>query len=57
MKLPLNDWQFWIVSAFAACALLYLLRNLIPAKWSPFRKSSKGRSATLTIGGKAVDRK
>jgi hypothetical protein len=57
MKLPMNDWQFWMVSALATCALLFLLRHLLPAKWSLFRRAQKGKSATLTIGGKAVDRK
>lgn len=57
MKLPVNDWQFWVVSVGALVALVYLLRNILPEKWVPFRKSRKGRAATLTIGGKAVERK
>lgn len=44
--MPLDDWQFWAVSAAALAAATWLLRGLLPFKrW----RNAKGRKATLTI--------
>lgn len=44
--MPVNDWQFWVVT-LAAIASLYLLKVvLLPKK--------KGTRTTLTVGGQPV---
>lgn len=60
--LPTHDWQFWIVSALALVAAIWLLRGVVPV-WG-FVAGAVGRAlgrsprlkgerrATLTIGGK-----
>jgi hypothetical protein len=53
----LTDWQFWVVTILALTALFWMLRNVLPRNISPFASRERGRSATLTIGGKVVDRK
>jgi hypothetical protein len=57
VKLPVNDWQFWVVTAAAAGALLVVLRNLVPGRWWPWKRRVKGKSASLTIEGKGVGKK
>lgn len=57
MSKDFSDWQFWVVSAIALGALLYLLRGVIPDGWSPFRRKKPGIAASLTIGGKAMPKK
>lgn len=57
MSKLLHDWQFWVVTCFAALALLWMLRNVLPAKVSPFARRTKGRAATLTVGGRPVGKK
>ncbi len=44
--MPINDWQFWVVTLIAIGALWMLKRTLLPKK--------KGTKATLTVGGKPV---
>jgi hypothetical protein len=59
MKLPIDDWQFWVATAIAAGALWIVLRMLFPSG-IPFTKKrrSRGRTrATLTVKGRAVDQK
>ncbi|GJQ29432.1 MAG: hypothetical protein HBSAPP03_13160 [Phycisphaerae bacterium] len=51
--MPVHDWQFWVVSLAAVLALAYLLREVLPAKWSPFRRKPRGKPTTLTVKGKA----
>jgi hypothetical protein len=53
VKVPIHDWQFWAVTAAALAALAYVLREVLPAKWSPFKSRRKGKSASLTIEGKS----
>lgn len=55
-SLPTHDWQFWVTSALALCAAIYLLSKMVPVPWlSARRKKKRMRTkATLTIGGKAV---
>lgn len=51
--MPTNDWQFWVVTAAAAVALGWLVRRVVPM---PGRsKRQRGKRATLTVGGKAVE--
>lgn len=53
MSVPVDDWQFWVVTALVLIAAAWMTRGL----WSG-RHKSKGqqRRATLTIGGKPVER-
>jgi hypothetical protein len=57
MKLPVNDWQFWVVTAAATGALVVVLRNLVPGRWWPWKRRAKGKAASLTIEGKGVGKK
>lgn len=50
--MPVGDWQFWVVTAAALAAALYLLREVLPPRMSPFRRR-RGKSASLTISGRA----
>jgi len=54
---PIHDWQFWIVSALALCAVLYILRVVLPVGWNPLRRKQPGVRTTLTISGKAPQKK
>ena len=55
--MPIGDWQFWVVTLLALCALGYLLRNVLPVPF--FSKRAKRRKhesrATLTVGGRQVE--
>lgn len=52
---PVGDWQFWIVTAIALVAFVWLGRRLLPKRLlnSPCRGT---KPATLTISGKPVER-
>jgi len=50
MKFPTHDWQFWVVSAVALGAVLYIGRSLLPARFR--RTKGKGTRATLTVSAK-----
>lgn len=45
--MPVNDWQFWVVTAVGVIAALWLIRMVLP-------KKKKGTRASLTVGGKPV---
>lgn len=47
---PVGDWQFWVVTALFALALVWLGRGLLP--WGK-RGRGKRTRVTLTVGGKA----
>jgi len=50
---PLDDWQFWLASAVAALAVLWLVRA--PLRRLLRRKPKPARSrAALTVGGKPL---
>ena len=55
---PVDDWQFWVVSALALVAALWLIR--ISPLWTLClrltgrKRKAKGSRATLTVGGKPV---
>jgi hypothetical protein len=51
MTLPIRDPQFWIVTAIALAAALWLFRGFLPGR----KKRQSQRRATLTIGGRPVD--
>lgn len=53
MHLPLEDWQFWVVTLAAGLAGLYLLREVLPPRMSPFRRRPRGKPTTLTVKGKS----
>jgi hypothetical protein len=55
MSFPIHDWQFWLVTLIATFALAYLVRKLLPDRLKPWRKGPRGKSTSLTIGGKAVE--
>jgi hypothetical protein len=57
MTLPLHDWQFWAVTAVALVALWFVLRELVPGNWWPWKRKPKGKAASLTIEGKAPEKK
>lgn len=58
VSLPVNDWQFWVVTLLAAVALFYVLREVVPDSFWPRRFRRKGqRRATLTLDGKPVEKK
>ncbi len=47
--MPLNDWQFWVVTLVMIVSLWGLKLVLLPKK--------KGTKTTLTVGGKPVGKK
>ena len=55
--MPWNDWQFWIASAGALCALWFMLRPLLSRRKGPEcagcgpDPSARPRRTALTIGG------
>lgn len=51
---PVHDWQFWVVTAAALSALVFLLRPVLPG--AKKRKATKSGRTTLTIDGKSVGR-
>ncbi|HYE61858.1 MAG TPA: hypothetical protein VD997_07655 [Phycisphaerales bacterium] len=49
--MPWGDWQFWVVTAVAACALVFVVREVLPFGW---KRKKKGKAASLTVEGKAI---
>ena len=56
MRLPLGDWQFWLVTAIFLAAAAYLLRGVLPIPVLSRRHKSRRRQrkVTLTIRGRSV---
>jgi hypothetical protein len=59
--MPLDDWQFWLVTVLALAALCFVLRPLIPFKRKntrcgscPSEPSAKRTRTSLTIDGERV---
>lgn len=52
--LPVDDWQFWVVTAFAAGAVFIVARMVLPPGMLPqrLRRHKGGKRTTLTVGGK-----
>ena len=60
MKIPWDDWQFWVVTAIAAGAAWMVLRSVVPeGLWAKIglKKKPKGRPASLTVEGKTPGKK
>lgn len=51
--MPWGDWQFWVVTAIAGVALWFVLREVVPGKWWPWKRKVRGKAASLTVEGKA----
>ncbi len=47
--MPVDDWQFWVVTLAGLLAALWLIRLVLP-------KKKRGTKASLTVGGKPVNR-
>jgi len=45
--MPIDDWQFWVVTVAGLLAALWLVRLVLP-------KKKRGTKASLTVGGKPV---
>jgi hypothetical protein len=56
MSFPVTDWQFWVVTALAACAAAWLIRGLVRFILHARRGKSAPKRAMLTIDGRAVSR-
>lgn len=57
--MPLGDWQFWVVTALAVLAAAWMLRGVVPVPFLSRRAKRKKqeRRATLTVGGRAVEKR
>lgn len=54
MPFPVHDWQFWMVTALAAGAVVYVFRGVL---FSRGKRRGTRKRTTLTIGGKSPDPK
>ncbi len=52
MRLPIDDWQFWVTTLCALVALIFLIRAL--GIWKLIRKKRRVTSTrvSLTVGGR-----
>ncbi|MBK7403764.1 MAG: hypothetical protein IPJ41_03795 [Phycisphaerales bacterium] len=53
--LPISDWQFWVVTLIALAAAAWIVRKLLPRRWSRRSKTAAAKRATLTVGGRPVE--
>ncbi|MFK7759298.1 MAG: hypothetical protein AB8C13_05060 [Phycisphaerales bacterium] len=44
--MPVDDWQFWVVTAVGVIAALWLIRLVLP-------KKKKGKRTSLTVSAKS----
>ena len=44
--MPVDDWQFWVVTVVGALAALWLIRLVLP-------KKNKGKRTSLTVSAKS----
>lgn len=54
VSLPLGDWQFWLTTALALAAAVWVLRGLVPERIWGVRIGKRRRGSkktTLTIKG------
>ncbi|MFZ9690189.1 MAG: hypothetical protein ACO3DS_10175 [Phycisphaerales bacterium] len=54
MSFPVDDWQFWAVTACALVGAWFVLRPILPRTLKPRAKARPTR-ARLTSGGKPPD--
>jgi hypothetical protein len=56
MTIPVDDWQFWVVTAAFVVALGWLLRGVVPIPIVSrrYRRRKRQKRVTLTVGGKAA---
>ena len=59
--MPIDDWQFWLVSLLALVAALFVLRPLIPLKRRntrcgscPKESEKTATRTTLTVDGERI---
>ncbi len=54
MSFPVHDWQFWVVTAAALVAALWMIRDFLPFAALKRRRKARrhSRRATLTVKGK-----
>ncbi len=58
MPLPVDDWQFWVVTALACAAAFVVARMVLPRGLMPRRWRRRGeKRATLTVDGKTVSKR
>jgi len=48
--MPVDDWQFWVVTFAGLIAALWLIRLVLP-------KKKRGIKTSLTVGGKPVGKR
>lgn len=57
MSFPVHDWQFWVATALALAAVLWMVRSLLRlTPWGRRKARERGRRAELTIGGRNIRR-
>jgi len=58
-SLPLDDWQFWVVTLLAVAAAFAVARMVLPPGLMPkrWRRRTGEKRATLTVGGRAPENK
>jgi len=55
MTLPIDNWQFWAVTALFVLAAAWLLRGVVPVPYLSrrHRRRKTERRVHLTVGGKS----
>ena len=55
MTLPVDNWQFWAVTALFVLAAAWLLRGVVPVPYLSrrHRRRKTERRVNLTVGGKS----
>ena len=54
--MPTHDWQFWVVTAIALIAVLWIARSLARVMLPRRKRRGASKRTTLTVGGKPVER-
>lgn len=56
-RFPVSDWQFWVATGLVALAAVWLLRDLLPTIRRARRRRRTEKRATITIGGKPLQKR
>ena len=49
---PVSDWQFWVATAVVGCALVWVVRAVVPISLlTGKRRPPPAKKVSLTIGG------